>query len=75
MNIEDTTGFGEEQFVMRQGDPFQGTHTQMYFVLHGQFRIVIAGIPVRIVGPGEHFGELALFTKGPRTASVQCLTA
>jgi CRP-like cAMP-binding protein len=30
---------------------------------------------VRVLGPGEHFGELALFTKGPRTASVQCLTA
>ena len=37
VNIQDTTGFGEGQYVMRQGDPFQGTHAQMYFVLHGQF--------------------------------------
>ena len=29
---------------------------------------------MRIVGPGEHFGELALFTKGVRTAGVRCVS-
>ena len=59
---------------MRQGDPFQGVDSHMYFILHGKFQVTIGNIVVRILEPGSHFGELALFTKGVRTASIQCLT-
>ena len=38
--------------------------------MQGTFKVVIAGITVRTLGEGSHFGEVALLTQGPRTASV-----
>ena len=32
-------------------------------------------VVIRKIGPGEVIGELALFTAGPRTASIRALTA
>jgi voltage-gated potassium channel len=41
----------------------------MYFVAAGEVEIRLAPQPIRL-GPGEFFGEIALLTGGPRTATV-----
>ena len=34
----------------------------------------VSGMIVRDLSEGDHFGELAMFTKGPRTATVKCIS-
>jgi cAMP-binding proteins - catabolite gene activator and regulatory subunit of cAMP-dependent protein kinases len=46
----------------------------MYVVLSGTARVSRGGRKLATVGPGEAFGELALLSKGPRTASVDALS-
>ncbi len=53
--------------VFRRGD----AGNVMYLLLDGQVALEIDGIPVGLCGPGQWFGELALFTAGPRTADAR----
>jgi CRP-like cAMP-binding protein len=46
----------------------------MYVVLVGTARVSRGGRKLSTVGPGDTFGELALLSKGPRTASVVALS-
>ncbi len=42
-----------------------------FFVIReGQAKVEVGGNEVRTLGPGDHFGEIALITEGPRTATV-----
>jgi CRP/FNR family cyclic AMP-dependent transcriptional regulator len=42
-----------------------------FFVIReGQANVEVGGQQVRTLGPGDHFGEIALITEGPRTATV-----
>jgi CRP-like cAMP-binding protein len=56
--------------IMKQGDPDDG----MYMVLDGELRVrlLIGGKETILatLGPGECFGEIALFDQGPRSADV-----
>jgi hypothetical protein len=56
--------------VVRQGDPGDA----MYLVLDGEVRVrlMISGKEsiLTVLGPGEFFGEIALFDHGPRSADV-----
>jgi len=56
--------------VVKQGDPGDA----MYLVLEGEVRVrmMIAGKEsiLTVLGPGEFFGEIALFDHGPRSADV-----
>jgi CRP-like cAMP-binding protein len=46
-----------------------------FFVIEtGDVEVSLAGEVVARLGPGDHFGELALLGRGPRTASVRALT-
>jgi cAMP-dependent protein kinase regulator len=45
-----------------------------YAIGSGQVEVVKDGILVRTLGPGAHFGEIALLQKVPRTASVVART-
>jgi CRP-like cAMP-binding protein/Zn-dependent protease len=45
-----------------------------YAIGSGQVEVVKDGTPVRTLGPGAHFGEIALLQKVPRTASVVART-
>jgi CRP-like cAMP-binding protein len=43
-----------------------------FFVIReGNAKVEVGGQEVRTLGPGDHFGEIALITEGPRTATVK----
>lgn len=56
--------------VVRQGDPGDA----MYFVLEGELRarVVVSDSETTLstFGPGDFFGDMALFDQGPRSADV-----
>jgi PPM family protein phosphatase len=52
--------------VMTQGD----RGDTMFTVLSGSVGVIVEGREVANLGPGEHFGELALVDELPRSASV-----
>ncbi len=56
--------------IVKQGDPDDG----MYLVLDGELRVrlMIGGkeTVLATLGPGDCFGEIALFDQGPRSADV-----
>ncbi len=56
--------------IVKQGEPDDG----MYLVLDGELRVrlMIGGKETILttLGPGECFGEIALFDQGPRSADV-----
>jgi MFS family permease len=54
------------EFVVRQGE----LGDLYYIVDRGELRVQVDGQVVRSLGPGDHFGEIALLKNLPRTASV-----
>lgn len=55
----------ERQVIIRRGEPADA----MFFVMAGEVEVDIRPAPVRL-GKGQFFGEIALVTEGPRTATV-----
>jgi CRP-like cAMP-binding protein len=73
-------GVGREHFeagevIVREGDPGD----RLYVVMRGEVAAVRQGprgeTPLRTLGPGEAFGEIALIRAMPRTATVRSRTA
>lgn len=63
--------FGD--LIVRQGDPADA----FYILLAGRARVIKTSergeeIALNVLRPGSEFGESALLTKEPRTASVRC---
>ena len=50
------------------------TGHEAFVIVEGTASVVIADKHVVELGPGKHFGELALLDGGPRTATVVALT-
>jgi CRP-like cAMP-binding protein len=63
--------FRPGQAIVREGDPADG----FYVINSGRVGVVAGapvgdGSPLTVLGPGECFGEIALLTDSPRTATV-----
>ena len=62
--------FNEGDAITREGESGIG-----FFVIEdGNATVSIGGNIVRTLGPGEHFGEVALIDSGPRSATVVATT-
>jgi hypothetical protein len=65
---------GAGSVVVKEGDP----GTEAYVIVEGQcaaFHLEgSAEVELRVMGPGEVFGETAVFSAKPRTASVKAVT-
>ena len=59
-------GFGAGEHVITQGEP----GNCFYVIARGSVEIVHDGELVRVLGAGDGFGEIALLSERPRTASV-----
>ncbi len=66
MNIVDVRSFGAGERVLEEGD--EGD--QMFIVLTGSVRVHSGDAKIAVLGAGQHFGEMALVDKVPRSASV-----
>ncbi|MDQ0615394.1 NTE family protein [Microbacterium sp. W4I4] len=55
------------EWLLRQGE----SADSMFVVISGRAEVVIDDEVVREIGPGAVVGELALFTDGPRSASIR----
>jgi len=62
-----------EATIFREGDPGDCA----YFIRKGKVAVIDepTGSTIRTLAPGEYFGEIALVTKEPRTASVKTLSS
>ena len=68
--------FRERRFRAGMDIVREGTMSGMGFfvVTAGEAAVSVSGNEVKILGPGDHFGELALITEGERTATVTART-
>jgi CRP/FNR family cyclic AMP-dependent transcriptional regulator len=58
--------FNEGDEITKEGESGIG-----FFVIeHGNATVSVGGSIVRTLGPGEHFGEIALIDSGPRSATI-----
>ena len=57
--------------VVRQG---QMSGVGFFIITQGEATVDVDGKEVARLGPGDHFGELALITEGPRVATVTAET-
>ncbi len=66
LNITDVRAYEPEGRVVEQGEDGD----ELFIVLTGQVRIHAGDTVITKLGPGQHFGEMALIDKAPRSASV-----
>jgi CRP-like cAMP-binding protein len=62
-----------KQRTFKHGDTVtaEGQGGVGFFVIEsGQARVSVAGEDRRMLGPGDYFGEVALLTDSPRTATI-----
>ena len=58
-----------DSWLMREGEPGDA----FFLIETGQLRVSRGGVELRVVGPGDGVGEIALLRSIPRTASIQAV--
>jgi CRP-like cAMP-binding protein len=62
--------WNEGETVIEEGKGGAG----FWVIESGNVTVSVGGKPVNTLGPGEHFGEIALLDEGPRSATVTAAT-
>lgn len=71
MQVAEMLEFRPGEDVVREGD----RGDQLFIVVDGSLQIVRGEQVLSEVGPGEHFGEMALIRSAPRSATVRAVEA
>jgi CRP-like cAMP-binding protein len=58
--------------VLTRQDQMSGI--AFFVIVEGEAAVIIDGKRVDTMGPGDHFGELAMITESERTATVEAVT-
>jgi len=66
MNLTDVRTYTAEERVIEEGEDGD----EMFIVLTGSVRVHSGDASLVELGPGQHFGEMALVDRAPRSASV-----
>jgi serine/threonine protein phosphatase PrpC/CRP-like cAMP-binding protein len=66
MNITEVRTYGPGDRILEEGEDGD----EMFIVLEGNARVHSGEAELTLLGPGQHFGEMALIDKAPRSASV-----
>jgi serine/threonine protein phosphatase PrpC/CRP-like cAMP-binding protein len=66
MQVAEVLSYKADQVVVREGD----RGDQLFIVLEGAVRILRGDTTLSEVGPGDHFGEMALIRAKPRSATA-----
>jgi serine/threonine protein phosphatase PrpC/CRP-like cAMP-binding protein len=66
MNITNVRSYAAGDHVLEEGQDGD----EMFIVLTGGVRVHSGEAKIVVLGPGQHFGEMALVDKAPRSASV-----
>jgi CRP-like cAMP-binding protein len=64
--LADEVDLPSGRVLMRQGD----IGREFFVIIEGQVRIERDGATIRVSGPGEFLGDIALVTERPRTATA-----
>lgn len=59
--------FAPGNILVREGEPGDS----IFVVIEGELAVSSAGVPLARMGPNEHFGELSLADRLPRSATVE----
>lgn len=59
--------FAPGNILVREGEPGDS----MYVVIEGEVSVLAGGVELARLGPNEHFGELSLADRRPRSATVE----
>ena len=66
----ETATLAAESTVIVEGEPGE----TFFLLIEGTVSVSQAGIETTVLGPGAHFGELALLDPAPRSATVTAVT-
>jgi CRP-like cAMP-binding protein len=66
MNLTDVRAYHEDDVVVGEGEDGE----EMFIVLIGGVKVHSGETEIVQLGPGQHFGEMALIDRSPRSASV-----
>lgn len=66
--------FAEGDVIVREGDEADAAYIVVTGAVEAYKTVAGQRVPLRLMGPGEVFGEAAVFTSQPRTASVVAKT-